>query len=352
MILYKQENYNHELGTGEGYSISRFGCALLSLTVLCNLHGKDIDPLVLNLDLVAHDGFASNGTFNPDGSVNKTLLRWGMLAAIFPDIRLEKNIAFPATPADLGLIDSYLAGGNPVVAGVSFLHNPKDTVPSHYVLIYKKNDDGSYQAYDPWYGDSIRFDARYAVNGMSVAECILQVVAYAGPAVAPQPAETTAPHEAAPQQALTVEDTLRKARDDNWNLYTAEVELVKTKDDRIQELQTQVQELQDANTKLATETSNTKNLNSVLATQLSDLEAKDSAAIEEGLKAQDKLKVSDEIVHQTAEILQVQPKKRNILEGLDSLFSRIHFAKKDSVPQIKAKDPVLALLGFKGGELH
>jgi hypothetical protein len=348
-VFNQQDNKwgNHELGVGQGYLIKRYGCALTCLCALANYYGRTIDPGQLNLELVAHNGFASNGTTNSDGTVNKTFLYWGTLAAVYGEIILEKNVAYPASPADMGMVDAYLQTGKPVVVGVSFLHNPKDTVPSHYVVLYQKNDDGTYLCMDPWFGDKTSFNTRYAVNGMSVANAILQVVAYSGPV--PENKVEEAPIAAHPQQAVTPEDIARSQSDANYNLYLQEVELVKQKDDRIMELQQKVQELEDANRKLTVEIGNTKALNSTLASHLATLEASDSQAVQDGLKAEEQKKANEEIIQQTAEILHVKPDGWSILKGVDSLLSHINFLKKQAPKEPKEKDPILQLLGFKEG---
>lgn len=341
--FYKQGNYPQELGSGQGYTIARYGCALCCITSLSNHYGRTITPDQLNLQLVQHNGFASNGTKNLDGSVNKTLLNWGSLTSVFGEIKLEQNLAYPTIPADMGMVDAYLLHDQPVIVGVSFLHNPNDKLPSHYVLIYRKNVDGTYQCMDPWFGDDVVFDKRYAVNGMSVGNAILQVIAYSGPAQTAIPA----PEASHPQQAVTQEDIAKSQADANYNLYLQEVESNKQKDDRIKELEQQVTDTKNANTKLTEEIGNSKTLNSNLAQQLSDLEAKDSAAVEEGLKAQDALKEKDEIVQNTAHILKAKPNLGSILQKIDDLLSINNWAKKLTSTNTTS-NPAKSVLSFLG----
>lgn len=357
ITVYKQENYPQELGTGQGYTIARYGCAETCLTSLCNWYNRSITPDQLNTQLNGVRGFSWNGTINQDGSKNYTLLKWGAITQIYGEIQLKQNIAYPSQPADMGMVDAFLDHGQPVIVGVSFLHNPKDTVPSHYVLIYRKNPDGSYQMMDPWFGNDTVFDKRYAVNGMSVANAILQVVAYAGPAPQVQPVPpvpSPAPETAHPQQAVTPEDVNKTQADANYNLYLQEVATNKTLNDRITELQQQVSELQTANNAQATEVANTKTLNSTLADKLKQYEANDSATIENLQKQIEALKEKEQIANATADALQTKPKLQDVLSGLDNLFSIRDWANKlTGKNPPKPQSSVLSVLGLsQGGEVN
>jgi len=204
-MLYCQLDYPQELGIEEAdgtpITIAQAGCALTSVaSMLTNVFGIDINPQQLNQKLIDIDGFATNGAGDFD------LLDWSAITKLFPDITLVCNIDYYNPPdgegraADMQMIDNYLEKGYSVIVGVSFNHNTKEPTPTHYVLIYRKNGNGTYQMYDPMFRgeecDTI-FDTRYAVNGMSVAQCILQVIIYTGPlpqAEQTQPAAPTNAH--------------------------------------------------------------------------------------------------------------------------------------------------------------
>lgn len=189
-MIFGQRNYPEELGTGFGISIAQYGCALTCVaSLLVNCFRKNTDPHQLNQALIGipnHGGFAYNGEGDYD------LIIWAAIHLLYGDVNLVFNNAYPTQPADMNLIDAQLAKGCSVVVGVSFVHNPNATQPTHYVEIYKKNSDGSYQCRDPWFADDTSFNKRYAVNGMSAANAILQAVSYNGPVT---PLET-------PQQIL------------------------------------------------------------------------------------------------------------------------------------------------------
>lgn len=187
-MLYCQLDYPEELGTtlsGEAVTIAEDGCAETSLaSMLTNVFQIIVNPPSLETLLANVDGFANNG----DGDFD--LIDWSAITRIYPAINLLFNEPYynppagDADPANMNIIDAQLAAGYSVIIGVSFNHDSQEETPTHYVEIYKKNADGTYQMRDPMFrGDECDtvFDTRYAVNGMSVAQCILQAVSYTGP---------------------------------------------------------------------------------------------------------------------------------------------------------------------------
>jgi hypothetical protein len=176
MTIFDQQNYGGELGTGHGVSIADDGCALCDVAMdIVNCYGINTDPNQLNTALINVGGFASNGQGDNDEII------WSALTKVYPNITLTFNNEYPSTPANMTIIDSQLASGNGVIIGVSFNHVADQEYPDHYVLLVSKNSNGTYQMLDPWYGDETTFDSRYAVNGMSVAQAILQAVSFTGP---------------------------------------------------------------------------------------------------------------------------------------------------------------------------
>lgn len=220
---FRQQDYPQELGTGQGVSIANDGCAECDVAAICVHFGKQTDPLQLNQALISVEGYADNGNGQHD------ILRWDYISKIYPDITLAFNNLYPSTPADMTLIDSQLSKGFPVVIGVSFNHNPTLEQPDHYVLLTQKRQDGSYEAMDPWTGMLITYDAVYAVNGMTVAQSILQAISYDG---------------TLPQSDQQIMDDLRKARDDNWNLYQGEIQLNSQLKDQLTQEQAKNSQLQ------------------------------------------------------------------------------------------------------------
>lgn len=189
-MLFCQLDYPEELGTKDPndpqaptVTIAEDGCAETAFTsMLVNVFGEDVDPTSVNEDLSANGAYASNA----DGDFD--LFDWVKAAEIF-GLTFNFNHTYynapsgNGTPANMDEIDALLAEGYSVIVGVSFNHNPKEPTPTHYVEIYRKNDDKTYQMRDPMFHadecDTV-FNTRYAVNGMSVPNAILQVVSYIG----------------------------------------------------------------------------------------------------------------------------------------------------------------------------
>jgi hypothetical protein len=175
MTIFNQLSYMVELGTGIGATIHDYGCAETSIaSLLVNCFGKQTDPLQLNQALISINGYAFNGENAYD------LIKWEAITGIYPDVTLAFNNSYTKSPADMNLIDGQLSKGCSVVVGVDPSNNPASEIVGHYVEVYKKNSDGTYQCRDPLGGLDIVFNSKYAVNGMSVAQCILQAISYNG----------------------------------------------------------------------------------------------------------------------------------------------------------------------------
>lgn len=251
--IFGQRDYNVELGTGVGATIAAFGCAETAVaSVLVNSFNKDTDPIRLNQALIQVTGYVSNGAGAFD------ILDWTAITKIYSEITLAYNNSYPSSPCDMKTIDTQLDKGFPVITGVSFNHNPNDTQASHYVEIYRKNGDGTYQMRDPWFKDDTVFNSRYAVNGMTVPQCILQTVSYNGVPTSPMAVIT--------QKDL---DQMRKDRDDNYNNFQAE--LVK-------------------NTQLTTDLKQEQGHSGDLLTQLEKLNNEETSTTSQLLDAQKALK--------------------------------------------------------------
>jgi hypothetical protein len=188
-----------ELGTGTGATIGQYGCTMCCVSSVCEYFGKPTDPSQFNQALINVKGYAFNNSTAYD------IIRWPSVNSIYGDISLVFNTRYPSpTPADMSLIDTQLAANLPVIVGVSFDHDVTAKDASHYVVLFAKNADGSYQCMDPWTGDETNFNTRYATNGMTAANAILQAICYSGPL---------------PSQNSDL-DTCRLDRDANWNMGT------------------------------------------------------------------------------------------------------------------------------------
>lgn len=177
--IFKQGNYTAELGTGGVITIAQDGCVECDMTSILVWFGKPEDPLKLNQELIKVGGYADNGSGQYD------IFVWGAITKIYPDITLAFNNLYATASANMNLIDAQLNKNCPVIVGVSFSHNPTATTADHYVTLHAKNSNGTYQMMDPYFGDDTVFDSRYAVNGLTVGQCILHAVSYNGIVQAP-----------------------------------------------------------------------------------------------------------------------------------------------------------------------
>jgi hypothetical protein len=128
------------LGTSPTDTIGSAGCAITAVTMMLRYYGMNTDPGALNSWLTANGGYAFD-----DGLI------WGAITSYSGG-----RVTFSGwTGADLGLIQSELDAGRPVVAEVNLGGN------QHFVLITGYSSDGSLQINDPWFADSVNFADRY-----------------------------------------------------------------------------------------------------------------------------------------------------------------------------------------------
>ena len=91
---------NDRLGFGEaGDTIGKFGCALTSVAMLLSGHGYEETPKTLNQKMQAKQGFINS------------LIRWGVVCEIHPEVRLRQVVDCRDTDAPLAQIDAALAAG-------------------------------------------------------------------------------------------------------------------------------------------------------------------------------------------------------------------------------------------------
>ena len=150
---FNQLDYSQELGTGTGATVHDYGCAECSVTSECVNAGHATNPIQLNQDLIRVGAYASNGATAYDELI------FSKLTSVYSDMKLAFNNFYPSDPCDMTVIDAQLAKGLGVIVGVDFNHNPSATSASHFVRIYKKNSDGSYQCFDSWAVNGIRISS-------------------------------------------------------------------------------------------------------------------------------------------------------------------------------------------------
>lgn len=128
------------LGTSATDSVASSGCAITAVTMMLRYYGMNTDPGALNAWLTANGGYAFDDQLIWDAITGYT----------------GGRVAFSQwTGPDLGLIQSELDAGRPVVAEVLLYGN------QHFILITGYTSDAGFQINDPWFADSVNFIARY-----------------------------------------------------------------------------------------------------------------------------------------------------------------------------------------------
>lgn len=134
-----------KLGSGPT-TIGQEGCALTSVAMILKYYKIATDPRDLNNWLKNNSGYSGS-----DGN----LIRWDVAAG-----RSGGTVSFTgrndwsSVPADLGVINSELDSGYPVIAEVRL------SGYQHFVVI-TGHDGGTYSINDPWYADKSTINSRY-----------------------------------------------------------------------------------------------------------------------------------------------------------------------------------------------
>lgn len=171
LVYYSQQDpqwKNDILGFGEaGDTLGRYGCAVASVAMLVSGHGYTETPQTLNKKLKNAQGFAGS------------LIRWGSVSQVHPQITLQDSVNCEDTDAPLARINTSLAAGQPVVVRVD--SSPEPGLQWHYVMVYGRKED-DYLMLDPipYQPGTAREDllmARYS-RGRSLKRAIQQVLFY------------------------------------------------------------------------------------------------------------------------------------------------------------------------------
>ena len=128
------------LGTSATDTIGSAGCAIASVAMVLRYYGMDTDPGALNAWLTLNGGYALDDQ-----------LIWSAVTTYSGG-----RVAFSGwLGLDLGVIDSELDAGRPVVAEVRLGGN------QHFVLVTGYSSEGGLEINDPWFADSVSFSDRY-----------------------------------------------------------------------------------------------------------------------------------------------------------------------------------------------
>lgn len=160
---------NKALGLNPDASIRDYGCLLTSMTMVANHFGGNYTPDSYN------EVMKQVGGFNPGQQWIKTFA----ISKVLPDVKFQKSVECPDTPAPLADIEAGLAAGSLVVVNVD--RDPKDTTFSpadgHWVVIYKKQGD-DYLIWDPSQqkGASDTLVGRYGFGYKDASQIIKQAI--------------------------------------------------------------------------------------------------------------------------------------------------------------------------------
>ncbi len=171
LVYYSQQDpqwKNDILGFGDaGDTLGRYGCAVASVAMLVSGHGYAETPQTLNKKLKNVQGFVGS------------LIRWGSVTQVHPQITLKDSVACEDTDAPLARINSSLAAGQPVVVRVD--SSPEPGLQWHYVMVYGRKDDDYLMLdpvpYQPGTAKEDLLMARYS-RGRSLKRAIQQVLFY------------------------------------------------------------------------------------------------------------------------------------------------------------------------------
>jgi hypothetical protein len=128
------------LGSSATDTIGSAGCAITAVTMMLRYYGMNTDPGAFNAWLTTNSGYAFDDQ-----------LIWDAVTSYSGG-----RVAFSGwLGADLGVINSELDAGRPVVAEVGLYGN------QHFILLTGYSTDGGLVINDPWFADSVNFSARY-----------------------------------------------------------------------------------------------------------------------------------------------------------------------------------------------
>jgi hypothetical protein len=146
---FRQGDYKEKLGDSTSATIAGYGCALCTLTMAAtsigaptehwpsDLQPKDLTPSKANVIL------RKAGAFN--GYAMTISLGADALGMTYDEYGRNSNLS----DEHLTLLDSHLGAGLPVAAHVDY----KDKASGdHWILVYARNGDNTYNAIDPAYG--------------------------------------------------------------------------------------------------------------------------------------------------------------------------------------------------------
>jgi hypothetical protein len=183
-VIYQNEGpwKDTMLGNSNDTTIARWGCLLVSATIVLNAIGYDETPLTVNEKMKKAGGF-QGAFFIP--SVLPYI--WGN--CVYRDMQPAET-----TPAPIAQIDAAVAAGKPVILQVDW--NKQQGIQTHFVVVKEKKGD-DYVLYDPYKygGDSpekeVLLTSRYKFNGGKLATEISAVLWFENYSINTEPPKKT-----------------------------------------------------------------------------------------------------------------------------------------------------------------
>jgi hypothetical protein len=128
------------LGSSATDTIGSAGCAITAVTMMLRYYGFNTNPGAFNSWLAANGGYAYDDQLIWDAVTRYSGGRVAFSGWLGPD---------------MGVIQSELDAGRPVVAEVYLYNN------QHFILLTGYSADAGVFINDPWFADSVTFRARY-----------------------------------------------------------------------------------------------------------------------------------------------------------------------------------------------
>lgn len=215
-VIYSQRDprwSGQRLGTVDGTTIGSDGCYVTSFAMLGKYFGHDINPAQLD-DIFTNRGWYVKGNLMTDDNLQKA----------FPDCVYQQTFHYESVPADLSKLKDLMTDPTVMVVLEVDFNPEKGGLQTHFVVCVDC-DGTNVQIADPWTGTVHDIKTPYGAPKTTIQKFVV----YKGKAPA-----TTQPD---------TEDSLRKQRDDNWNLYQGELQKNKDLSTTNSSLQSQVDSL-------------------------------------------------------------------------------------------------------------
>jgi peptidoglycan hydrolase-like protein with peptidoglycan-binding domain len=166
------------LGNGE-HTIHQWGCAMCTLTMAATLIGSPTKDWPENLRPSNLNPSVTNGILRKARAFSSSSLNMPKAANALGMTYVEYGKVTPIKPEDVTIIQANVQAGYPVAANVAY---GCSTAGRHWILIVKRNSDGSFECIDPAYGSGLQLTSRptctRAVQASKKKETMAQGVLY------------------------------------------------------------------------------------------------------------------------------------------------------------------------------